>query len=77
MARAAGVSRHHLSRELRDRIGIGPRHYSRLARFQSGLVYAFHLQVCDNTGGRYSYNHRPNVNSHRDWTAANDVSEIS
>jgi AraC-like DNA-binding protein len=40
MARAAGVSRQHLSREFRDRIGIGPKLYSRLARFQSGLVYA-------------------------------------
>jgi transcriptional regulator GlxA family with amidase domain len=40
MARAAGVSRQHLSREFRERIGIPPKLYSRLARFQSGLVYA-------------------------------------
>jgi AraC-like DNA-binding protein len=40
MARAAGVSRQHLSREFRERIGITPKLYSRLARFQSGLVYA-------------------------------------
>jgi AraC-like DNA-binding protein len=40
MARAAGVSRQHLSREFRERIGIGPKLYSRLARFQSGLTYA-------------------------------------
>ena len=40
MARAAGVSRQYLSREFRERIGIGPKLYSRLARFQSGLAYA-------------------------------------
>jgi AraC-like DNA-binding protein len=40
MARAAGVSRQYLSREFRERIGIGPKLYSRLARFQSGLTYA-------------------------------------
>ena len=40
MARSAGVSRQHLSREFREQIGIGPKLYCRLARFQSGLVYA-------------------------------------
>jgi AraC-like DNA-binding protein len=40
MARAAGVSRQHLSREFRERIGIGPKLYSRLARFQSVLGHA-------------------------------------
>jgi AraC-like DNA-binding protein len=40
MARAAGVSRQHLSREFRERIGIPPKLYTRLVRFQSGLVYA-------------------------------------
>jgi AraC-like DNA-binding protein len=40
MARAAGVSRQHLSREFRRRIGIGPKLYCRLVRFQSGLVFA-------------------------------------
>jgi len=40
MARAAGVSRQHLSREFRARIGIGPKLYSRLARFQSVLAHA-------------------------------------
>ena len=40
MARAAGVSRQYLSRQFRERIGIGPKLYSRLARFQSGLAYA-------------------------------------
>jgi AraC-like DNA-binding protein len=40
MARAAGVSRQYLAREFRERIGIGPKLYSRLARFQSGLAYA-------------------------------------
>ena len=40
MARAAGISRQHLSREFRERIGIAPKLYTRLARFHSGLVYA-------------------------------------
>jgi AraC-like DNA-binding protein len=40
LARAAGISRQHLSREFRDHIGIAPKLYSELARFQSGLVYA-------------------------------------
>ena len=40
MARAAGVSRQHLSRMFREQIGIGPKLYSRLARFQSVLAYA-------------------------------------
>jgi len=40
MARAAGVSRQHLSREFRERIGIGPKLYSRIARFQSVLAHA-------------------------------------
>ena len=40
MARAAGVSRQHLSREFRERIGIGPKLYSRLARFHSVLAHA-------------------------------------
>jgi AraC-like DNA-binding protein len=40
MARAAGVSRQHLSREFRMRIGLGPKLYSRLARFQSVLAHA-------------------------------------
>jgi AraC-like DNA-binding protein len=40
MARAAGVSRQHLSREFRERIGIGPKLYSRLARFRAALAYA-------------------------------------
>ena len=40
MARDGGVSRQHLTREFRERIGIPPKLYSRLARFQSGLVCA-------------------------------------
>jgi AraC-like DNA-binding protein len=40
MARAAGVSRQHLSREFRERIGLGPKLYSRLARFHSVLAHA-------------------------------------
>ena len=40
MAQATGVSRQHLTRQFRSHFGIGPKLYSRLARFQSGLVYA-------------------------------------
>jgi AraC-like DNA-binding protein len=40
MARDAGVSRQHLAREFRERIGIGPKLYTRLARFQSVLAYS-------------------------------------
>ena len=40
MARAAGVSRQHLTRAFRERIGVGPKLYCRLARFQSVLVHA-------------------------------------
>ena len=40
LACAGGVSRQHLTREFQERIGIGPKLYSRLARFQSGLAYA-------------------------------------
>jgi AraC-like DNA-binding protein len=40
LAHAAGVSRQHLTREFRAHLGIGPKLYTRLARFQSGLVYA-------------------------------------
>jgi AraC-like DNA-binding protein len=43
LARASGVSRQHLTRVFRERIGVGPKLYSRLARFQSVLSY---------TGGR-------------------------
>jgi len=45
MARAGGVSRQHLTREFRDRLGITPKLYCRLARFQSGLAYAGHRRV--------------------------------
>lgn len=47
MAQAAGVSRQHLSRDFRERIGITPKLYSRLARFQSSLVYAGHRAGVD------------------------------
>jgi AraC-like DNA-binding protein len=40
LADAAGVSRQHLTREFRERIGLAPKTYCNLARFQSGLVYA-------------------------------------
>src|SRR5260370_4382940 len=40
LADAAGVSRQHLTRVFRERIGVPPKLYCRLARFQSGLAYA-------------------------------------
>jgi AraC-like DNA-binding protein len=40
MAFQAGVSRQHLTRLFRECVGITPKVYCRLARFQSGLVYA-------------------------------------
>jgi AraC-like DNA-binding protein len=40
VARHAGVSRQYLTRQFREYFGIGPKLYSRLARFQSGLVCA-------------------------------------
>jgi AraC-like DNA-binding protein len=40
LADAAGVSRQHLTRVFRERVGVTPKLYSRLARFQSGLAYA-------------------------------------
>jgi AraC-like DNA-binding protein len=40
LAAAAGVSRQHLARVFRDRIGLAPKTYCSLARFHSGLVYA-------------------------------------
>ena len=40
LANAAGVSRQHLTRAFRERVGLAPKTYCSLARFQSGLVYA-------------------------------------
>jgi len=40
LADAAGVSRRHLTRVFREIVGVGPKRYSRLARFQAGLIYA-------------------------------------
>jgi AraC-like DNA-binding protein len=40
MARDAGVSRQHLTRLFKERVGVGPKLYARLARFQAGLVFA-------------------------------------
>jgi AraC-like DNA-binding protein len=40
LAHAAGVSRQHLARVFRERIGVGPKLYSRLARFQAVLAHA-------------------------------------
>src|SRR5204863_8673039 len=36
---AAGVSRQQLARLFRERVGVTPKVYSRLARFQCGLAY--------------------------------------
>ena len=40
MAALAGVSRQHFSRQFRERLGIPPKLYCRLARFHSGLAHA-------------------------------------
>ena len=40
LAESAGVSRQHLTRVFREGVGVSPKLYSRLARFQSALVYA-------------------------------------
>jgi AraC-like DNA-binding protein len=40
LATAAGVSRQHLARVFRERVGLAPKTYCSLARFQSGLAYA-------------------------------------
>jgi AraC-like DNA-binding protein len=40
LAEAAGVSRQHLTRVFRRAIGVSPKRYCRVARFQRGLVYA-------------------------------------
>jgi AraC-like DNA-binding protein len=40
MADAAGVSRRHLTRVFTQVLGVSPKRYCRLARFQAGLAYA-------------------------------------
>jgi len=40
LAYEAGISRQHLTRLFRERVGVTPKLYARLARFQSSLVYA-------------------------------------
>ena len=40
LADAAGVSRQHLTRVFRETVGVSPKRYCRLARFQAGLAYA-------------------------------------
>lgn len=40
MADTTGVSRQQLTRVFRDSVGVTPKRYCRLARFQSGLAYA-------------------------------------
>jgi AraC-like DNA-binding protein len=40
LACAAGVSRQHLTRAFREAVGISPKVYCRLARFQSSLAFA-------------------------------------
>lgn len=40
LAAAAGVSRQHLTRVFREVVGVSPKRYCRLARFQAGLIHA-------------------------------------
>jgi len=40
LAHEAGISRQYLTRLFRERVGVTPKLYARLARFQSGLAYA-------------------------------------
>lgn len=40
LAEAAGVSRQHLTRVFRESLGVTPKLYGRLARFQAGLAFA-------------------------------------
>lgn len=40
LAEAAGVSRQHLTRSFREAVGVSPKLFARLARFQAGLAYA-------------------------------------
>jgi AraC-like DNA-binding protein len=40
LSKAAGVSRQHLTRVFRECVGVTPKLYCRLVRFQSGLCYA-------------------------------------
>jgi AraC-like DNA-binding protein len=40
LAHEAGISRQHLTRLFRERVGVTPKLYARLARFQSSLAYA-------------------------------------
>src|SRR5579871_2126163 len=44
LATLAGVSRQHLRRAFRERVGVPPKLYCRLARFQAGLAYATHIR---------------------------------
>jgi len=47
MAFQSGVSRQHLTRLFRECVGITPKLYCRLARFQSGLIYAGYGEKVD------------------------------
>ncbi len=47
MARDAGVSRQHFSRQFREHLGISPKLYCRLARFHSGLARAGSRETVD------------------------------
>jgi AraC-like DNA-binding protein len=40
LAFAAGVSRQHLTRSFRETVGVAPKLFARLARFQAGLAYS-------------------------------------
>lgn len=47
LAFEAGVSRQHLTRLFRERVGVTPKLYARLARFQSGLACAGSIAAAD------------------------------
>jgi AraC-like DNA-binding protein len=47
LAQAAGVSRQHLTRVFRDVVGLSPKRYCRIARFQAGLAYADSAQAVE------------------------------
>lgn len=47
LADSAGVSRQHLGRLFRERVGVSPKRFARLARFQSALSHAGALNPVD------------------------------
>jgi AraC-like DNA-binding protein len=47
LANDAGISRQHLTRVFRERVGVTPKLYARLARFQSSLASACSSELAD------------------------------